>query len=69
MLLPGVRFDMQDEMASQHEEKISQILQEIETHKSQPVGHTVPSCDIVHTETLGVGAIGGCESPAQGTRG
>jgi hypothetical protein len=60
---------MQDEMAAEHEEKISQILQEIETQKSQPVSHSPPSCDVVNTNALGVDTIGGCESPARGTRG
>lgn len=51
---PEARFDMQDEMASQHEEKISQILQQTETHRSKPVSVKRPLCIALRTDELNV---------------
>ena len=58
------RFDMQDEMASQHEEKISQTLQEIETHKSQPVGLKPPPRSTVDADAPDTDTVGRRESSA-----
>jgi len=64
MFCSEARFDMQDEMASQHEEKISQILQEIETHKSQPVGLKLPPHSTVDADASDADTVSRRESSA-----